>query len=307
MRSKFIFFIIILVALAGLVGYWSWQRNIYSKEILKLEIFGPENIELAKEFEYLVKYKNNGNIRLEEPKLIFEYPSQTILEEKKSLREEIGAEVLGDAIYPGEEKTISFKARLIGKEGQTLTAKASLSYRPKNLKARYESSTTFTTQIKSVPLTFEFDLPSKIESGKDLRFRLNYYSNIDYPLLNLRVIAEYPSGFEFLQSNPPSLEKVEWKLSPLNLAEGGRIEIFGKIKGEVKEQKLFKARLGIWQEGEFIVLKEILKGVEIIQPLSGFFSKLMVVQNTPLILATFSIMKSFSKMWEEKPYSTSPY
>ena len=181
MKRKFITFLIIIAAISGLIGFWNWQRNIYSKETLKLEILGPENIELTKEFEYLVKYKNNGNIRLEEPKLIFEYPSHSILDATlppptgKSLRQEIGAEILGDAIYPGEEKTISFKARLIGKEGETLTAKALLSYRPKNLKARYESSTTFTTQIKSVPLTFEFDLPSKIESGKDLKFRLNYY------------------------------------------------------------------------------------------------------------------------------------
>lgn len=273
-KNKFFLSIIILAALAGVIGFWNWQRNIYSKETLKLEILGPESTELAKEFEYLVKYKNNGTIRLEEPKLIFEYPSHSILETGKSLRQEIGIEELGEAIYPGEEKTISFKARLIGMEGETLTAKASLSYRPKNLKARYESATTFTTQIKSVPLNFEFDLPSKIESGKDLKFRLNYYSNIDYPLLNLRVMVEYPSGFEFLESTPPSLEKTEWELPPLNRAEGGRIEILGKIRGEVREQKLFKASLGIWQEGEFIPLKEIAKGVEIIQPALWVFQQI---------------------------------
>lgn len=274
MRRKLINFLIIIAAILGLVGFWNWQKNIYSKETLKLEILAPESVGLGEEFEYLVKYKNNGNVRLEEPKLIFEYPSHSILEEGKSFREELGPEKLGDAIYPGEEKTISFKDRLIGKEGESLTAKASLSYRPKNLKARYESSTTFTSQIKSVPITFEFDLPSKIESGKDLKFRLNYYSNINYPLLNLRVVAEYPSGFEFLQSNPPSLEKVEWELPPLNLAEGGRVEILGKIKGEVKEQKLFKAKLGIWQEGEFIPLKEIAKGVEISQPALWVFQQI---------------------------------
>jgi len=274
MRKKFIIFLILLAGIAGLVGFWNWKSNSYSKEILKLEILGPESIDLTEEFNYVVKYKNNGNIRLEEPKLIFEYPEHSLLEEGKSLRQEIGAEELGDAIYPGEEKTISFKARLIGKEGETLIARAELTYRPKNLKARYESSTTFTTVIKSVPLTFEFDLPSKIESGKDLKFRLNYFSNTDYPLLNLRVTAEYPSGFEFVESNPPSLEKVEWELPPLNRAEGGRIEISGKIRGEVREQELFKAKLGIWQEGEFILLKEITKGVEIIQPALWVFQQI---------------------------------
>ena len=274
MWRKFIIFLILLAAISGLVGFWNWQRNIYSKEILKLEILGKEEVAVAEEFEYIVKYKNNGTVRLEEPRLTFEYPKYSILEEGKSLRQELGAKELGEAIYPGEEKTFHFKVRLLGKEGETRIAKAWLSYRPKNLKARYESATTFTTQIKSVPLTFEFDLPSKIESGKDLKFRLNYYSNIDYPLLNLRLVAEYPPGFEFLESAPPSLEKVEWELPLLNRAEGGRIEILGKIRGEVREQKMFKAKLGIWQEGEFIVLKEILKGVEIIQPALWVFQQI---------------------------------
>ena len=111
MRKKFITFLILIAGISGIVGFWNWKSNIYSKETLKLEILGPETIELAKEFEYIIKYKNNGTIRLEEPKLIFEYPSHSILEAGKSFRQEIGAGELGDAIYPGEEKTISFKAR----------------------------------------------------------------------------------------------------------------------------------------------------------------------------------------------------
>ena len=266
MRRKFIIFLILLAAIAGLVGFWNWQRNIYSKEILKLEILGKEEVAVAEEFEYIVKYKNNGTVRLEEPRLIFEYPKYSILEEKKSLRQELGAKELGEAVYPGEEKTFHFKVRLLGKEGETRVAKAWLSYRPKNLKARYESATTFTTQIKQVPLTFEFDLSSKVESAKELKFALNYFSNIDYPLSNLRAQIEYPSGFEFIESTPKSLEKTEWDLGVLNKAEGGRIEILAKIRGEVGEEKIFKAKLGSWQEGEFILLKETAKGIAIVRP-----------------------------------------
>lgn len=262
MKNKFILFVIILTLAAGIAGFWYYQKNIYSREGLKLEIFGPESVELAEEIEYIVKYKNNGNARLEEPRLIFEYPKYSILEEGQNLRQEI---VLQD-IYPGEEKTLRFKARLLGKEGETKEVRAWLSYRPKNLKARYTSDTTFTTIIKKVLLTLEFDLPSQIESGKDLRFRLNYFSNTDYPLLNLRAAAEYPSGFEFIESVPSALEKTEWELSPLNKTEGGRIEIVGKVRGEIKEQKLFRARLGSWQAGEFVLLKETVKGVEIVKP-----------------------------------------
>ncbi len=271
--KKFIFFIIILALVLGIAGFWYWQRNPYSKEILKLEILGPEETAIFQEVEYTVKYKNNGNVRLEEPQLIFEFPEHTIIssdneaegEENLSRRQEIGPEELGD-IYPGEERTFQFKGRLFGRENEAKTAKVWLSCRPKNLKARYESVTTFTTVVKSVPLTLEFDLPSKVETGRDFNFSLNYFSSLDYPLSNLGIKIEYPSGFEFLESEPETLGKTEWEIPLLNRAEGGRVEIKGKLLGEFKEQKIFQAILGIWLENEFIPIKKITRGVEIAEP-----------------------------------------
>lgn len=252
--------IFLMIALAAVALYY-WNSNSYSRETLKLEIIGPDKVDIADNFEYLVKYKNNGQTRLEEPKLIFEYPEYSIVDENL-LRKEITL----DDIYPGEEKTYNFKARLLGKEGESRTAKASLSYKPKSLNARFESTTTLTTVIQSVPLTFRFDLPSEIEAGKDLTFNLNYFSNIDYPLSSLRIKMEYPSEFEFIKSNPQSLESVEWDIPPLNKAEGGRIEITGRAKANVGEESIFKAELGSWQNGEFVLLKEVFKGVKVVKP-----------------------------------------
>lgn len=262
MRNRLILVIIISAVLIGLIGYL-WQRQSFSKEVLHLEILSLREVDFLEEVEYIVKYKNNGTVLLEEPRLIFEYPKQAIVPDGRPLWQEI---TLQD-IYPREERTVSFKARLLGKEGENITVKASLSYRPKNLTARYESDTTFTTVIKSVPITFEFDLPSKIESAKNFTFRINYFSNLDYPLTDLRVQAEYPSGFEFVESSPRSLEKDEWLIPILNKNKGGRIEITGRISGQVSDARIFVAKLGVFKEGEFILLKEVKKGLEIIKPL----------------------------------------
>jgi len=268
--KKIIIFILILGAAAGILGFYYYQKNIYSKEVLKLEILGPEETQAFEEIEYLVKYKNNGNITLEEPELIFQFPENSLPSDGETLT------VVKDMedIYPGEEKTISFKVRLVGKENETSKSEATLRYRPKNLKAFYESKTTFTTKIKSTPLTFEFDIPSKAESGREIQFSLNYFSNADWPLSNLRVKIEYPSGFEFIASQPQALEKTEWDLPILNKAEGGRIEIRGKLTGEIKEQKIFRATLGIWRDGEFILLKETVRGVEILKSSLSIFQQI---------------------------------
>ena len=262
MQNKIIIYIIALAVLAGGLGFWYYQRNVYSKDVLKLEILGPDEANAAEGIEYAVKYKNNGNIRLEEPRFVFEYPEYSIAEDGKALRREM---ILED-IYPGQADTIYFKGRLLGKPGDIKQAKAWLSYRPKNLRARYESETSQAVKIKFVPLTLEFDLPSKIESGGELSFRLNYFSNADYPLSNLGVKVEYPQDFEFANSNPKTLGENEWEIGLLNKAEGGRIEITGSVLGNVEEEKLFKAQLGSWQSDSFVVLKESIRAVKIVTP-----------------------------------------
>ena len=261
MRRVIVFILIFTFLIAG-IGYYFYQKNNYSKGVIKFEVLGPEEIQAFDEVEYLVKIKNNGEIVLEEAKLTFKYPDDSFPTSEAFYRIE---KEIGD-IYPGEEKIISFKGRVFGKEGEGKMAEAVLRYRPKNLKAFYESKTVFTARIRSVPLSFEIDIPSRIESGKDTSFFLNYFSNSDWPLMNLRVMMEYPTGFEFLQSRPKAIEKNNWDLPVLNKAEGGRIEIKGRLTGEIREQKIFRALLGIWLENRFIVLKEAIKGTEVLKP-----------------------------------------
>lgn len=273
MIKKLLFFIILLFVILGVFGFWYWTRNNYSKDIVKVEILGPSEANFSEEIEYTVKYKNNGNVRLEQPRLIFEFPENTLVGDSVVRRKEVGPEELGD-IYPGEEKTYSFKCRIFGKENGLKTANVWLSYQPKNLKARYESSTSFTTKIKSVPLTFDFDLPSKVEANKEFDFSLNYYSVMDYPLSNLTIRVDYPQGFEFVRSKPDSLGKNEWDIPLLNKAEGGRIDIKGKILAELGDHKIFNAQLGMWRDGEFVLLKEISKGVELTEPRLSIFQQI---------------------------------
>ena len=264
--SKLIKILIGLVAILAAVGYVFLQKNIYSKEVLKLEIIGPQETSLGNEVEYVVKYKNNGDFRLENPALLFEPPAFSVKDDKIYQKEILTSDKLGGAIYPGEERTFSFKMRLVGKEGEAKTAKATLSYQPKNLKASYESTTSFTTVIRSVPITFEFDLPSRIETDKNFNFIMNYSSNVDWLLTDLQVQVEYPSGYEFIESTPKSLDKTVWNISVLNKNQAGSISVMGRLSGGIGDAKIFRAKLGVWKDGEFTLLKEIEKGVEIQKP-----------------------------------------
>jgi hypothetical protein len=267
MKQKIVITIVLITLALGIVGYWYYQKNTYSKEVLQLEILSSDTADLGEEVEYIIKYKNNGNVRLEDLRLTFEYPEYSILrEENKNLRFELDQDELGGPLYPLEERTLTLKARLLGEEGEAKVAKAWLSYKPKNLNASYESATTFTTIIDKASLSFDFDLPSKVEPDKEMRFRMRYSSNVDYPLSDLRVEIDYPSGFEFVSSRPKDLEEREWDIGVLNTGDRGEIEVTGILRGDVNDNKIFNARLGSWQDGEYVILKEIKTGVEIVKP-----------------------------------------
>jgi len=116
--KKITLILIILAVIVGVFGFYYYQRNVYSKDILKLEILGQGEADLFQEIKYIVKYKNNGKVRLEEPELIFDYPDYSIPIDGTPLRVIKKSEELGEAIYPGQEKTFTFTARLMGQEGE---------------------------------------------------------------------------------------------------------------------------------------------------------------------------------------------
>lgn len=235
---------------------------MFSKEILRLDILGPDKAKAGEEIEYTIKYKNNGNFVLENPSLIFDLPEYSLFEEGKTRI----TQDLQD-LYPGDEELIKIKARLLGKQGDLKTARAAISYTPKNLTVTYESDTSFTTEIEEVPVTLDFELPSKAEKGKDLQFSINYFSNIDYSLENLGLKMEPLSGFEVESSEPESLDNLEWRLEILDKAEGGRVNIKGLILADTGKVLNFSAQLGIWQNDNFVVIKEAQKELQVIQPL----------------------------------------
>ncbi len=276
MNKKFLKIILIGIGVLILLSAWLLWRNVYSRDVLKIEILAPSEVEAGEEIKYIVRYKNNGNARLEDPRLVFEYPeNSTISEEIKEIEnEEVifrgdnKIELILEDIHPGEERSEEFKGYVFGRKDTVATAKAVMYFSPRNLNVEYDAETTHTMSITNVPITFDFRPPSNVDSGKEFSFDINFFSKIDYPLTNLIIKAEYPSGFNFKSSRPgPSFDDSEWKLGVLNKGEGGRIEVSGEFSGEPSETGMFKIILGFWKDGRFIPLKETVRGIEIATPL----------------------------------------
>ncbi len=271
--KKVVFILIGLIVVTGALGYFYYQRNIFGQDRLRFEIVAPERIEAGEEIEYMLRYKNNSDIRLEEMTLIFEYPNKAIPIEPENYEDQEEVRKRGDfrreveigELNPGEERTTTFKARLLGKKGESLEASATIRYVPRNLAARYDSERSHMAVITEVPIDFDFQLPSTVDPEREAGFRLRFSSDIDYPLTDLEIRMRYPAGFSFVRSTPKTDAegRNEWPWPVLNKGDHGTIDIDGYLRGEPGDAKVFNATLGVWVGERFIPLKETSKGTAI--------------------------------------------
>lgn len=266
-----IFFLLTLILVTGAAGYFVYQRNIFGQDRVRFEIVAPENVSLGEEIEYMLRYQNNSDVRLEEVDLIFEYPENVVPVEREEENDNIirrgdfRRQVDVGELNPGEEKTISFKARLFGKEGDSFKASAVLRYTPRNLAARFEAPRTHTAIIDNLPINFELQLPSTVDPDREAGLRLRFYSEIDYPLTDIEIQMEYPENFQFIRSTPRSEvdERNRWIFPVLNRGDDAVVDIDGVVRGDAGDAKLFRARVGTRVNDRFVVLKEISRGTSI--------------------------------------------
>ena len=258
--KKYFLIVLTILVLIGIGIFFYYRSTVFSREILKLEILGTDLAKVGEEIEYTIKYKNNGNFALEKAKITFELPENSLTEDGKIRF----TQDLKD-VYPGNEDFVKFKGRILGKEGDLKVAKATITYIPRNLSARYESTTNFITKIDTIPFTLTYDIPSKIEKGKEITYFINYFSNIEYPLENLSIKVDSIKGFNINNSEPVSLDKIEWKLKTLTKGQGGRIKIIGSATSEADNNIIFKSHLGMWKNGTFIIIKDVETNIEATQ------------------------------------------
>ena len=269
--KKIAFIAFLLSLVAGTIAFVYFERGSFSEADLRVEIRGPEEVEVGEIVEYSIIYRNNSDIRLEDVFVDFEYPSASVpveereddlVEERETFRRR---KELAD-LNPGQEEVINFKARIFGMEGDSVEARAWFNYSPQNLSAQYETERTHTGTITDVPISFEFDLPDQKEANEEFPFRIRYLSRLDDYIENLGIRLDYPSGFEFLRSTPRGLEDDEWERDRLDAGDGAIIEVFGKLEGDPGDIKGFKGELGVWKFDRFITLKEIEGEILIPQP-----------------------------------------
>ncbi len=271
--KKIVLILLGMVFIIGSVAIFYHQRNLFGSDKLYFEISAPESVEAGGEVEYIVRYRNNSDVRLEDMILIFEYPDGSIPKDEEKGEEDENYIIRGDyrrqvevgELNPGEEKVTTFQAILLEKKGASFEANAEIRYVPRNLAARYSLKREHITTISNVPISFEFQVPSNVDPDRESTFRLRFSSEIDYPLTDLQVHLTYPTNFHFIRSTPRADRDGNnyWEWPVLNKGDDGTIDIDGVLKGSPGDAKIFNASLRVDLGDRVVTLKEASRGTAI--------------------------------------------
>lgn len=265
--------IFVLVVGASLGGiYWRFS-HFFDKAGVALDIFGVERAISGEAINYVVRVKNNARVDLRSVKLDFLFPIDSVLADGGEARKwgdwNLAAKDIGD-LAAGQESQTVFRVRVLGEKDAPQKFLAKLSYRPANVSMEFVNEKDFVSVVVAAPLVLSFVLPEKIVSGQTLDFSLKYINTSDVVFGGSRLKIDYPDGFIFENAAPsPSVENNVWDLPETGGGEEGKIILRGAISGNEGDSKVFRAQIGLAQNGGFAVLAQTLSSPQItVSPLS---------------------------------------
>ena len=238
-------FFVLSVAVSSL--YIMLGQNTVSGSNIALGVSGPFTVAGGDVISLQIGITNENNVAIESATLVVEYPPGTRSgdDENKELFSERIA--LGSGIAPGETYNLPIKARVFGEENQESSIRVSVEYRVTGSSATfYKEAAPHRFKIGSAPVVMKIDSESTISSGQETTIKLTVTSNSSSPINNLIVRADYPSGFEFTESNPATVSgRNVWSISELKPEESASIEIKGIVIGTESEKYVVKFTTGV--------------------------------------------------------------
>ena len=252
----------LLIFIFLIVSCFMLWRGLTSFDIdnVKLEINGPERIISGEEVIYKVKYKNNTKLPLKNIRLVFRYPEGSIRSSGDNLIESVDLVNL----EAGQENQVEFPVRIIGLKDEIKKVSVELNYKPGKITSVFNNSSEFSSEIISVPLILNFDIPKELVDGQSFEFSLKFLNQSDISFDNLQIKLSYPSGFNFELSEPQALKDDNiWFIDKIEAGEEVEIFINGDIHGAEGEVKPFKAQAGILDNNQFIPYSESINSLKI--------------------------------------------
>jgi hypothetical protein len=257
--SSLIFFLFAV----GLAGYFLiGGKNQVSCDNVNITIAGPKSVASGKKLSLDVMVKNNNPVAMNTTNIEMLYPEGSRDSENSSASISSTKELVG-TINVGEQVRTTARALLFGQEQTETEIKAVVTYTIADSDATFSCEAPYKILIATAPVSLTVQGLEEISSGQELELTLAVTSNSDEIVPNLRLVVEYPYGFEFVSAEPkPSVETTVWELGDVAPGMERIIKLRGIVKGQGTEARTIGISVGGKDEVDEKGIETIMQKVE---------------------------------------------
>ncbi len=262
-----VFAVLLAVSIAGFFVFSNLNKESFTNERVAFKIEPPIAIVAGQDQTYTIIISNNENVNLYNLEAILLYPD--------SFQYVSGTpEATGDkkntwdisVLKIGETKEIKFTARLNADVNSVQNLSGTLTFKPENLNADFNQKASVDLGVNSSVLAMAISGPDKVMSDQSTQYVVSL-SNVGVDTLkNIKVSAEFPSGFVPASSTPAADDGFNnvWTISALATSTAGnastsakQIIIRGKYSGVADSgNQEFKVRAELMNAGSALLAAE---------------------------------------------------
>ena len=227
---------------------------LYSEEQILFTVNGPRQVASAESSEFTIIYSNKNWSDLENVSLIVGYPDGFQPDEDSRMKMSGSQlEIPLGTVNARTDGKATFSGKFYGSRGDTLFLKMRLRYSPASLSSQFEKEEQYGVSIASSILAINMIAPQQSSSESVVEYAIDYTSQSDKSIANIRVKVEYPEQFTFVSAEPaPSEGNSVWYIGTLNPDQKGKIIVKGNLTGAQDEIKKTKASIGYMGGGRFV-------------------------------------------------------
>jgi len=243
--SKLIWAVLLLGSIFAAVYYFYFSSPVFDPQNIKMFVYGPQKISSGEKASFKVSFRNDSNVVLRNVKLDFEWPKDSVFDSGGDQQEPVKISKDVGVLMPNQEKVLIFEGRIYGEKDAVKNIKAALTYTPSELGQSFQIEKQFDVSIETIPIFLNVSMPEQVVSSKEVEIKIEYINQSDASFSNMEVRAEYPTGFEFVSSDPnPAVSNNVWQLGTIQGREEGSLTVRGKFNGAEGEKQITSIDIG---------------------------------------------------------------
>lgn len=226
------------------------QRSLFSDDRVTIDVSGPDSVNSSSLSHFTISYENQNRARILGAELIVSYPSNFHPEGNQGMFID---DVVSSSIQIGDIAAFSkgkfeFSGKFYGSQGATAYIRAKLRYKQNNIESEFAAQGEKTVVLRTSSLAIEIDAPLEVSSQGEVTYLAHYENTSDVSFSGVRMKANYPQGFSFIEADPqPSEGESVWYLGTVPAGERGDIRITGILQGTTGETKSISFEMGTFQ------------------------------------------------------------